>query len=131
MSEYEHSIVVEAAPETVFDFVTNIQNARILISAPNSAPDHDFQNGQTPAGWMRVYPGEYLMEWGADGEHFHSGWLQIDEMDDSFSEITMHLSYPSRLDLGAASVHRELLSAMQTIKEQVERPSLGSDIVLR
>ena len=127
MSEYEHSIVVEAAPEAVFDFVTNIQNAQILVSPSTATPN--FDEGRAP-GWMRVYPGEYLMEWGSDGEHFFSGWLQIDEMDDTFSEITMHLSYPSRLDLGAASVHQDLESAMQVIKEQVERSPRNADFVL-
>jgi hypothetical protein len=125
MSEYEHSIVVEAAPEAVFDFVTNIQNAPILISSPSSAQTPETE--RAPSGWMRVYPGEYLMEWGSDGDQFYSGWLQIDEMDDTFSEITMHLSYPSRLDMGAASVDRDLQSAMQTIKQQVERRLLSSD----
>ncbi|BDI28904.1 hypothetical protein CCAX7_009550 [Capsulimonas corticalis] len=121
MSEYEHSIVVEAAPEAVFDFVSDIQNSPVSIPAALPSNTQSLAEARATDGWVRIYAGEYLLEWGSDGDQSYSGWLQIEEMDDDISEITMHLSYPSRLDFSEAAVRQELLSAMQRIKERVER----------
>ena len=127
MSEYEHSTVVEAAPETVFDFVSNAQNSSLLVPAAYQSETRGPSDPTLYDGWLRIHPGEYLMEWGRDGQRSYSGWLQIEEMGDGVAEITMHLSFPSHPDMDTASAEQDLLRAMHAIKEQIERQPLRSE----
>lgn len=120
MSEYEQSLVIEAAPETVFDFVSDTKNVPIFVTTALQNETQANDTALPPGDWIRVHPGEYLMEWGSDGERAYSGWLQIEEIGDDASELITHLSFPGYLSVSSESVHQELLAAMHAVKERVE-----------
>jgi len=102
MAEYEQSIMIEAPADEVFGFVANLSNLPkylpTLHSAESSGQDRvRVQGGADPhdydsAGYFRVEPGEYFMEWCADTDRHYSGWLEVQEIDD-VCEVTVHLSF--------------------------------------
>ena len=102
MPEYEQSIMIEASADEVFGFVANLSNLPkylpTLHSAESAGQDrvrvqgavgpHDYD----AAGYFRVEPAEYFMEWCADTDRHYSGWLEVQEIDD-VCEVTVHLSF--------------------------------------
>lgn len=102
MPEYEQSIMIDASADEVFDFVSNLSNLpKYLPTLHHAEPQgndrvrvkgevgpHDYDS----AGYFRVDPAEYFMEWCADTDRHYSGWLEVQEIDD-ISEVTVHLSF--------------------------------------
>jgi len=102
MPDYEHSLAIEASPDAVFDFVSDIANlpkylptthkaeaqpggrVRVQGEAGGHAYDSD--------GYFRLDAPNRRMEWGSDGENRYLGWLEIDGAADE-CEVTVHLTF--------------------------------------
>jgi uncharacterized membrane protein len=144
VAEFEQSIVINAPAEDVFNFVSNLNNLPkylpSLQHAQSSGPDRlrvqgasDGQGIDAP-GFFRVDPAEYFMEWSAETEHNYSGWLEIQELDDT-CEITAHISFRPSPNSAAQmrqdghtdeAIESELRSALMSIKELCERAQMPS-----
>lgn len=143
MPEYEDSLVVEAAPEAVFDFVSDIRNMPQYLptthhAEPQGGGERVRVQGEASGhpydsdGWLRVDRTEFRMEWGSDGENLYTGWLEIDEGTDAEScLVTVHLSFqpkPNQSERMAEqaggdrdlAIQRGLEAALQSIKNLCE-----------
>jgi uncharacterized membrane protein len=104
MSEYQNSIVIAANPDKVFDFVADInnlpqylptvQNATLVsddrIRIQGEAGGHKYDD----TGYFRANKETRKLEWGSDGKSNYSGWLKVDQGEDTSSAyITVHISY--------------------------------------
>ena len=102
MPEYEQSIMIDAPADDVFNFVSNLSNLPRYLPTLHSAEAEGqdrvrVQGGAGPhdynaAGYFKVDPAEYFMEWCADTDRHYSGWLEVLEIGDA-CEVTVHLSF--------------------------------------
>ena len=129
MPDYEHSLTIEASPETVFDFVSDIKNlpkylptthqaeaqpggrVRVQGEAAGHAYDSD--------GYFRIDAPNHRLEWGSDGENHYRGWLEIDGAA-SECEVTVHLMFQSKREGRDKTISEGLISALESIRSQVE-----------
>ena len=102
MSEYERSLTIQASPQSVFDFVSNVQNLPRFMPTTQSAQalegDHVRVAGEVRGhiyaadGSFHADPTARRLEWRAD-EGYYAGWLQVQPIGDgSASEVTVHIA---------------------------------------
>lgn len=140
MPEYEHSITVSAAPDAVFDFVSDVHNMpRYLPTVKSAEPQGDERvrvqgqaNDQSydSDGHFHLDKAARRMEWGSDGEHAYKGWMQVTDAGSGQSQVTVHLSFAppkyvsDNLEKGTgdrdATIQEELGAALQSIQNEVE-----------
>ncbi len=108
MSDYEYSLIVNAAPEQVFNFVSNVRNLpKYLPTVRHAEPqggDRVRVQGEAQGrlydndGFFRVDERQRRMEWGSDGEHEYRGWLDVAPGADggASSIITVRLQFEPR-----------------------------------
>ena len=102
MAEYERSRVVQASPDDVFAFVSDVRNLATFLptveAAQPQAEDRVRVRGEVEGyafeddGWFRVDTGRRRLEWGSD-EHDYSGWLTVAGADGG-AQVVAHLSMP-------------------------------------
>jgi len=113
--EYEQSQAVEAPPDEVFAWLSDVDNLpRYLPPVINSSVQGPSAEG-IPGERIRTtleYPGgdgtfesegylsvderERRMEWGAEAGHDYSGWLMVANHGEGGSEVVVHLSFGER-----------------------------------
>ena len=102
MAEYERSRTIEAAPEDIFAFVSNVENLATFVptvaSVEQQAEEQVHVHGEVPrgayddAGWFHVEEGRRRIEWGAPDRNY-SGWLSV-AGDNGGTQVVVHLSAP-------------------------------------
>jgi uncharacterized protein YndB with AHSA1/START domain len=138
VSEYEHSTTVQASPDTVFAFVSDVQNLpRYLPTVHNAmrqsgdkvrvqgeAQGHSYDDD----GYMRVDQASRRMEWGSDGEDDYSGWLTVAGDDGAMqSTVTVHLAFgeqtgdEQQIPNQDQRIEQGLNEALDAIREQIEQ----------
>jgi ribosome-associated toxin RatA of RatAB toxin-antitoxin module len=140
--EYEDTLTVEASPQAVFDFVSDVANLPKYLPTTHHAEPQQGERVRVQGeaaghrydsdGWFRADRTEYRLEWGSDGENLYSGWLEIDEGTDPDScTVTVHLSFQPKphqnerlAEQGGgdrdATIQRGLEAALQSIKNLCE-----------
>lgn len=154
MPEFEHSMMVRASADQVFDFVADVHNMpQYLPTTKHAEPQgHDrvrVQGEVQPPGQpMRRYDADgYVrrladrnrLEWGAD-EGYYSGWLEARDRGEGRTEVKVHLSLrgaPPGAEEGQApppeKVQEGLVAALESIQRQLEgrggkvEPSVTTD----
>ena len=139
MPEYEDSITVQASPEAVFAFVSDVSRlpeylptthhaeaqpggrVRVQGEAGGQAYDSD--------GYFRTDQPNGRVEWGSDGENRYSGWLEIDGIADE-CEVTVHLNFQpksgqeERLESQSGSrdetIQQGLVASLESIRNIAE-----------
>lgn len=116
MAEYEQSQTVEAPPEEVFAWLTDVGNlpkylppvtdASVEGPSGEGSPgvrirttlEYPGEGGGTfdAEGYLAVDEGERRMEWGAEGGRDYSGWLTVGNHGEGGSEVVVHLSFGER-----------------------------------
>lgn len=102
MSQYERTLAVDATPDEIFAYVSDLnnlpeylptvhhaepqQNERIRIQG--KAAGHKYDSD----GYFRVDTTARRMAWGSDGDNNYSGWLTVNKADQA-STVTVHLSF--------------------------------------
>jgi len=139
MAEYEHTLLVNASPDDVFDYISDVRNMPNYLPTTHHAESQGAGRvrvqgevrGRTydSDGWLRLDRTEHRMEWGSDGENQYSGWMEV-EGDASGSAVTVHLSFEPRPDQARqfeqqsgdadATIQQGLEAALQSIKAQCE-----------
>jgi hypothetical protein len=104
MSDYERSIVVQAHPDKIFDFVSKVENVPQYLPTVQKAElqsgdrirvrgevaGHTYDND----GYFRADKEARRLEWGSDGEKRYSGWLQVEQMEDpSTAKVIAHIAF--------------------------------------
>lgn len=137
MSEYEHATTVQASPETVFAFVSDVHNLpRYLPTVHNAMPaaggkvrvqgeaqGHPYDDD----GYLRVDQASRRMEWGSDGEDDYSGWLTVTGDDAMRATVTVHLAFgeqtgdEQQIPNQDERIERGLREALDAIRQEVEQ----------
>lgn len=136
MAEYEQSKTIDAAPDTIFDFVADIANLpKYLPTTKHAQPQQGervrIQGGgdgfQYDAdGYLRADHEQHRLEWGAD-ERYYSGYLEITPKGEDASEVTVHLTFnapPPGAESGEgpsdADIEQGIRAALESIENQVK-----------
>lgn len=137
MSEYEKSSTIQASPEAVFDFVTNVANLPRFMPTTERAQaigdEHVRVEGMAKGhaysadGSFHADPSTRRLEWKAD-EGYYDGWLQVNPVGDgNTSEVTVHIALqgyaPGTSPQQRPSdeqIERGLTNALEAIKASVE-----------
>ena len=114
--EYEQSQTVDAPPEEVFAWLSDIENlpkylppvVDSFIEGPSAEGvpgqrirttlEHPTEEGRTftAEGYLAVDETERRMEWGAEAGRDYSGWLTVGDHGEEGSEVVVHLSFGER-----------------------------------
>src|SRR5690349_23814909 len=106
MQEFEKSKTVNANPDQVFEYVSDLNNLPQYLPTLRHAEQIDGDRirveGQAAGkpyeetGFFRADRQRRRMEWGSDGESGYSGWLEVKEAGSGASEVSVHLSFDPR-----------------------------------
>jgi hypothetical protein len=135
MSEYNHSLNVNASPDDVFDFVSDIGNLpQYLPTVSNATPQSGERirvQGEAGGhrydsdGFFRLNEDERRMEWGSDGENNYRGSLEVKPGSDAkTSEVSVRLSFEPRPEL-AERMERQAGDRGRAIQEGIEKALLS------
>src|ERR687891_158096 len=114
--EYEQSQTVDAPPEEVFAWLSNVSNLPEYLPPVVASSEEGSSAEGVPGQRIRAtleYPGqeersfdaedylavdesEHRMEWGAEAGRDYSGWLTVANRGESGSEVVVHLSFGER-----------------------------------
>ena len=139
MAEYESSLPVNASPDAVFDFVSDIGNLPKYLPTTHHAEAQGSNRVRVQGeanghkydsdGRFHADATEHRLEWGSDGETAYNGWLEIEGAGDE-SLVTVHLSFTPRPDQGArmdeqtgdrdTTIQQGLDASLRSIKNIVE-----------
>ncbi len=136
MAEYEHSLSVQASPDAIFDFVSDVRNLPKYLPTTHAAQPQQGERVRVQGeaqghqydsdGFFRADRDNYRLDWGAD-ERYYSGWLKIDGDGGASSDLTVHLSLrgsPPGADPGDkppdSAIQEGLVASLQSIQNIVE-----------
>jgi hypothetical protein len=101
MPEYQGSRLIEAAPDDVFAFVSDIRNLPAYVSTVRSASPLprgrvrvEGRSGEATYvddGFIKIDEDRRQMEWRAD-EFNYRGWLEVSD-EDGLSRVFVHLAF--------------------------------------
>ena len=151
MAEYEQSQAINAPPEEVFAWLSDVDNLpRYLppvVGASIEGPSAEGVPGRRlrttleypggggtfdAEGYLAVDERERRMEWGAEAGRDYSGWLTVGNHGEDGSEVVVHLSFGERSVEGEMREEapegqdhlREGISAtLESIRRQIEEGS--------
>lgn len=135
MSEFEHNMPIDASPDAVYAFVSQVGNLpRYLSTALSVQPQQGERIRVQGEAQGRAYDADsffvldrdhYRVEWGVN-EGYYAGWLQVNGQGD-YSTLTVHLSFSDIPPAGrgdeapnAARIHEAVVKALESIKTFVE-----------
>lgn len=138
MSTYEHSTTVQASPDTVFAFVSDVGNLPRYLPTVHSAKPQSGERvhveGEAQGhhydddGYMRVDQASRRMEWGSDGEDDYTGWLTVAGDDSATnSTVTVHLEFgeqtgdDQQISNQDERIEQGLNEALDAIRQQIEQ----------
>lgn len=139
MSEFEHSITINASSEQVFDYITDIRNMPDYMPTVREAMPQGSERvrlrGEVAGhsydsdGHLHVDHNAMRMEWGSDGENQYRGWLQVADTQGK-TRATVHLSFVPRPDMARKmdeqagdhdlAIQEGLEKALVSIRNKVE-----------
>ena len=144
MGNYQKSITINATRQQIEDYVSNVKNLpKYLATTKNAEPQQGERvrvQGQSPTGqtydsdgYFRMDKSRNRMEWGSDGEHQYSGWMEFKDASSSSSqptEVTVHLSItpPKRMKEGMeqregsadTAIEEGIEKSLQSLKNEIE-----------
>lgn len=136
MPEYEFAGSVNAPPDVVFTFVSDVRNLPRYLPTTHAAEPRGNERvrvrGEAEGrqydsdGYFRADPSARRLEWGADEGHY-SGWLAI-LGDAGRSQVTVHLSFkdtdlPQQIEERASEprpIQKGLEAGLLSIRNLVE-----------
>lgn len=133
--EFEQSTTVEASPERVYAFVSDVRNLPKYLPTTKSAEPQQGERVRVQGeaeghkydsdGYFRKDEANRRLEWGAD-EHYYSGWLEVAGSGDS-ADVTVHLTFKGRPSKDGANggpsendIREGLVKSLESIKNFVE-----------
>ena len=108
--DFESSRSIQAAPDEVFAFVSDVENLPSFVPTARAAQAAGAGRAHVEGealgrtydseGYFRADPARRRMDWGVDVHEGYSGWLEVAERDPG-SQVTIHLSFPAASPDGA------------------------------
>jgi len=150
--EYEQSQAIDAAPEEVFAWLSDVGNlpqylppvVDSSVEGPSAEDvpgrrirttlEYPGEGGGTfdAVGYLAVDERERRMEWGAEARRDYSGWLTVANNGEGGSEVVVHLSF-GELSAGPEIAERSpegrdllaegISATLESIRRQVEEGS--------
>jgi uncharacterized membrane protein len=129
MGDYEQSTTVQAAPDKVFSYLSDIHNLPTYFDRMTSATPGDGDEVRTTAlvagqevegtAWFTVEEDERMLSWGSEGPNDYHGELEVSASDEEpgASLVTVRL-HTTRVDDG--SIDEGLLTTLDNVRELVE-----------
>ncbi len=147
--EYEQSQAVDAPPEEVFAWLSDVGNlpkylppvVDSSVEGPSAEGtpghrirttlEHPHEDGETftAEGYLAVDETERRMEWGAEAGRDYSGWLTVGNHGDGGSEVVVHLSFGERsaepeisnkADEDREPLEEGISATLESIRSQIE-----------
>lgn len=128
MAEYERSRLVQASPDDVFAFVSDVGNLATFVPTVSAVEPqvgdrvriHGTIHDRTfvDEGWFHVEEGRRRVEWGTD-EHDYAGWLSV-AGDNGGTQVVAHLSLPPYVTPSGAPISDGLPQERDMIDESLE-----------
>ena len=141
-NEYQRSQTIDASADEVFAFVSKVGNLPKYLPPIKEAERADASGdrvrlrGEIPdrgefegEGYFRVFEEDRHMEWGAEVGRDYSGRLQVADLQDGTSEVTVQLYFGERSVEGeiqeASGEERDplqegLSATLESIRRQIE-----------
>ena len=150
MQEYEQSKVVAAPANEVFAWVSDVENLPKYLPPVKNASIEGPSEGDNPGdkikthveipgrggfeseGYFDVDADARTMRWGAESDRDYSGRLEVAEVGDGESEVTVHLSFGPRSVEGEIQkdssedrnpLEESLAATLESIRRQIEEGS--------
>lgn len=147
MADYEQSKTIDAPPEEVFAWLSDVGNlpgylppvtdASIEGPSAEGAPGQrvrlslEFPNGGSfdSEGYLAADERERRLDWGAEGDRDYSGWLTVANHGEGQSEVVVHLSFGERSvegEIQAGSpedrdpLHEAIGATLESVRRQIE-----------
>ena len=103
MSEYEHALRSNAAPDDIFRFVADVRNRPTYMSNIYSALPQENDRVRVQGameghyydvdGFFRVDRHQHHIAWGTDGPQQYRGWRALQPEADGATKVTVHLAF--------------------------------------
>jgi hypothetical protein len=133
MPDFEQTLTMQAEPDRVMAFVSDVRNLPRYVPTTKAAQPEDGErvrvqgeaqgHGYDADGYLRRRDGQ--LEWGAD-EGYYSGWLRV-QPDGDGSQVTVGISlrgHPPGADPGEApsgeQINEGLRKGLESIRNQLE-----------
>jgi uncharacterized protein YndB with AHSA1/START domain len=148
--EYEQSQPIDAPPEQVFAWLSDVGNLPEYLPPVVAAEglsaegvpgqriratlEYPGQEGRTfdAEGYLAVNEAERRMEWGAEAGRDYSGWLTVANRGEGGSEVVVHLSFGERsvepemqeqTSEGRDPLAEGVSATLESIRRQIEEGS--------
>jgi uncharacterized protein YndB with AHSA1/START domain len=150
--EYEQSQVIDASPEEVFAWLSDVDNLPkylppVVVSSVDGPPtegvpgqrirttlEYPGEGGSTfdAVGYLAVDEEECSTEWGAEAGRDYLGWLTVGNHGEGGSEVVVHLSFGERSAApaieersreGRDPLAEGISATLESIRRQIEEGS--------
>lgn len=130
MADFHAATTVHAAPDALFDYLSDVGNlpryfARMTSATPGQGEEvhttAEMPDGTQVEGdaWFQVDRDTRHLAWGSEGPNNYHGWLQVaDAADGSQVEVRLHTD---RVPEGDSEVQDGLAITLANIKQLVEQ----------
>lgn len=115
-TEFEQSITVDAAADSIFNFISDVKNVPQYLPTVKAAQPQQGERirtqGQTgdrsydSDGHFRVDKQALRLEWGSDGENDYNGWLEVQAQGETQSQVMAHIHYSPKPEVMQHMVER-------------------------
>ena len=146
--DYEETTTIQASPQEVYDFVSDVSNLPKYLPTTKSAQPQSGERVRVQGeaeghqydsdGYFRTNGANERLTWGAD-EDYYSGWLDIKDQGGEGSEVTVHITFTGGPPAGKgdppgegqergpsdSDVQEGLVKALESIKNFVEEGRRG------
>ncbi|MFF7856356.1 SRPBCC family protein [Streptomyces sp. NPDC007904] len=130
MTEYESSRTMPAAPEHIFDQVSDVDRLgswlpealHVHAEDPPAVTVHEDRTDEDTGALLRARRDQMRLEWGTRDQGSYTGWLQVAGIGSGASEVTVHLSFfDVSHDPGENAVRDALDTSLERLEEQVRQ----------
>jgi uncharacterized protein YndB with AHSA1/START domain len=131
MTEFERTRRLPADRDTVFAAVSDPHRMAewlpTYVDAPSdvdeltAAPTQAHDGDRTVDAVVDARPVQYRLEWGTRGQGEYAGWLQVFEIDEGASDVTVHLSFFSEDRAGAPGFSGRVEESLDGALDRLER----------
>lgn len=151
MTEYQQTQTIDAPPEDVFAWLSDVGNLPKYLPPVTNASIEGPSAEDVPGerlratleypggggtfdseGYFRVNEGQRRMEWGAEVQRDYSGWLEVADSGGGKSEVTVHLNFGPRTvepemreqsPEGQDPLAEGISATLESIRRQIEEGS--------
>jgi uncharacterized membrane protein len=130
MQEFERSTTINAAPDQVFAFVSDLNNLPQFLPTVQRVTQESENRiriqGQAPGeqynetGFFYADTQNQRMEWGSDGDSGYQGWLQVLQTGSQACEVTVHLSFDPQSE-SLQKMDQRMGDRQQAINDGIEK----------